>query len=359
MKKQSPTPLDTHLALSTLRQANHRLLRQLDAERARSELLTAAMRAAMTDALSGLEIPPVPKPVVARRNARPLLDDEEKAIVILSDVQLGKVTPTYNSEIAAERLDRYARKIIALTEIARNDHPVREARVYLLGDQVEGEFNFPHQPHQIDASLFRQIKTGAAMHAKFLRTLLSSFDKVHVVGIIGNHGRIGGRRDCVNPETNSDRIMYELTQTILRDEKRLSWNVPWERNERAWYAVDYPFKAHHKTFDENVQHGFLLFHGDQIPGSANHSDGTIARHLFGWASGAVAEPFTYAVYGHWHRPRSSRFNRMRFWCNGSTESSNTFAQEKLAAVGFPEQWLLFCHARRGVTAEYLVNLGED
>lgn len=356
------TRLAEHANIQALRESNDRLNRQLASEKLRTGRLESAVERAVGDALSGLTIPPVPKP---SRSGK-LNSGEEKAIIVLSDVQGGKVTPTYNSTVAEERIMRYARKVKLLTDIQRSAHPVKDARVYLLGDQIEGEFNFPHQPHQIDASLFRQIKDGAEVHANFLRALLSDFELVHVVGIIGNHGRIGGRYDCVNPETNSDRMLYNLTQTILRGEKRLTWDIPWEKNERAWYAVDYPFGSprHYEQlkvseFGRVTTHGFLLFHGDQIPGSASHSDGTIAKHLFGWASGGVPEPFSYAIYGHWHRARSSRFNRFRFWCNGSTESTNTYAQEKLAAVGFPEQWLLFCHARRGVTAEYLVDLGSD
>jgi hypothetical protein len=356
MSSEKKASLAEYASVEALRESNAHLLRQLDREKNRTELLQAGLNRAITDALSGLRIPPVPKPLKMKYKAG--AGREEKAIVVLSDIQGGKVTPTYNSTVAEERVMRYARKVALLTGIARHDHPLNEARVYLLGDQIEGEFNFPHQPHQIDASLFRQIKDGAEVHANFLRDLLANFEKVHVVGIIGNHGRIGGRNQCVNPETNSDRMLYNLTQTILRYEKRLTWNIPWERDERAWYAVDYPF-AEGRYEEVTTDHGFLLFHGDQIPGSANHSDATIARHIYGWASGAVPEPFSYAIYGHWHRPRSSRFNRFRFWANGSVESTNTYAQEKLAAVGFPEQTLLFCHAERGVTAEYLVDLAKD
>lgn len=356
MRKPKQSLLE-HAAETALRESNDRLNRQLTVEKNRTAGFHRVIERAVQDALSGLTIPSVKAPKRSMKKG-----EEEKAIVVLSDIQGGKVTPTYNSQVADERVMRYGRKVIQLTNIARHDHPVHDARVYLLGDQVEGEFNFPHQPHQIDASLFRQIKDGAETHANFLRLLLSDFRQVHVVGIIGNHGRIGSRNQCVNPETNSDRMLYNLTQTILRSEKRLTWNIPWERDERAWYAVDYPFGSPAgKMFDEpdRLGHGFMLFHGDQIPGSASHSLATVGRHIYGWASGAVSEPFTYAIYGHYHTPRRFRLNRFVAWCNGSVESTNTYAQEKLAAVGIPEQLLLFAHARRGVTAEYWVQLNDD
>ena len=50
-------------------------------------------------------------------------------------------------------------------------------------------------------------------------------------------------------------------------------------------------------------------------------------------------------------------NTVTHWGAGSTESSNTFAQEYLASGGQePSQWLIF-QGDDGVTAEYLVRLG--
>ena len=47
--------------------------------------------------------------------------------------------------------------------------------------------------------------------------------------------------------------------------------------------------------------------------------------------------------------------RCTHWGAGSTESSNTYAQEWLASGGRPSQWLLFAD-ERGVTSEYCVYL---
>jgi hypothetical protein len=338
-----------------MRETIDRLNRKVIREQDRTHLLVEAVHRAVKDAASGLIIPPVPKPSYALKGK----GQEEKAIITLGDLQLAKVTPTYNTKVCEERVDLYADKIIGMANIQRADHPVREARVYMLGDMVEGELIFPHQPWQVDSSLLRQtVVDGPRILINFLRKLLSSFDRIHVVGVIGNHGRPGeGRRNKHNPETNYDRMLYMIVRDRLKEagENRITWHIPFERNEAAWYAVDYPFGPKSKT---SAGSGVLLFHGDQIPGSANHSVGTIARHIYGWASGAVEEPFDYAMYGHWHTPRRSRLNKFVAVCNGSTESSNTYAQEKLAAVGTPEQFLSFFHPLRGMTAEYWVCLNE-
>jgi hypothetical protein len=163
---------------------------------------------------------------------------------------------------------------------------------------------------------------------------------------------LSSRHAPQNPETNADRMLYTITQQLLAAETRLTWQIAYKPHDTGWYEVAYPFGPERG-------HGFLLFHGDQISNASTCSTRTIATRIWGWASGAVPEPFQYAVWGHWHSPKRIKMNRIIGWCNGSTESTNTFAQERLSAVGEPEQLLMFCHPDRGVTAEYWVNLKED
>jgi hypothetical protein len=327
---------------SELRAALNRALRDLDKAKVSREELVAAVYQAARDAFAALEIPPVPAPPKDRRTkARP-----ETAIAVLSDWQLGKRTPTYDSAVCEERVARYADKVIRLAEIQRADHPVRECRVWLLGDLIEGELIFPGQAHRIDASLYRQVAIdGPRILGDFLRRMLSAFDRVHVVGVIGNHGAIGGpvRRE-MHPESNADMMLYRIVNQVVTD-PRLTWDLADPAGERGWYAIDEigDFRA-------------LLFHGDQIRGGfAGFPWYGLGKKVWGWQSGAIPEPFNHAALGHWHQPVSTVLNHTLVWVNGSTESDNTYAQEQLAAAGRPCQWLLFVNPERGrATAEYRV-----
>ena len=51
-------------------------------------------------------------------------------------MQLAKVTPDYNTEVAEERVIKYANKIVELTNIQRNAHSVRKCHVLAAGDIV-------------------------------------------------------------------------------------------------------------------------------------------------------------------------------------------------------------------------------
>jgi hypothetical protein len=325
------------------RQALDRALRQLSAAKASKAELVEAIRSAARDAVLSLEIPPVPPPKPDKRR-----ETGEVAIAVLSDWQLAKLTPSYNTKVCEERIERYADKVERLTAIQRADHPVRECRIYLLGDLVEGEMIFPGQTHRIDASLYRQVLTdGPRILGSFVRRMASLFGQVRVVGVIGNHGSLGGRaRKEYHPESNADAMLYEVTRMVTAALENVEWAENMTAGERHWYAVD-----------RIGDHGFLLYHGDQVRGGfAGHPWYGFAKKLLGWRTSGRLPAFDYALSGHFHTPNRMYLNGLTNWGNGSTESDNTYALEELAASGEPCQWLLFAHPKQGVTAEYLVKV---
>jgi len=329
--------------LRGLRESNARLSRELiKAKASKAELVEAVFRAAR-DAVSGMTIGAVKAPSADKRKR-----GVETAVAMLSDWQLAKTTPDYDSDVCARRVDAYGDKVIELTDIQRADHPIRDLRVYLLGDLVEGELIFPGQSHRVDASLYRQVTmAGPSILGAFLRKMATSFDTIHVVGVIGNHGALGGRsRRDYHPESNADAMMYEITRLVTANEPRITWAPNFTPGERHWYAVDTIGKK-----------SFLLFHGDQVKGGfAGFPWYGFAKKVMGWRMGAIPEPFDYAVAGHFHTPTRMLVGDVILWVSGSTESTNTYAAEMLAAQGTPSQWLLFVHPERGVTAEYCVYL---
>ena len=330
-------------AESDLKAALRRALAELEhAKATRAELVEAVYRASH-DAASAVSWHPISAP--NRKAAR----NAETAVVVMSDWQLGKRTPTYNSEVCEQRIRAYGAKVSNLTAIQRADHPVNECHVWLLGDLVEGELIFPGQAHRIDASLYRQmVLDGPRILGDLLRFLLSDFEKVHVSAVIGNHGAIGGpvRRE-MHPESNADLMLYRIVADRFSAEPRITFDIPEPPGERSWYTIDHI-----------GNYSALLFHGDQVRGGfAGMPWYGFYKAVNGWASGAIRESFGDAACGHWHQLASIPFNQRRLWVNGSTESYNTFAQEQLKSMGDPSQWLLFVHPDKGkVTAQYEVYL---
>ena len=319
--------------------ALNRALRALDREKRRTQDLVEAVYRAAHDAMSALDIPAVTVPSRDRRRGG------EVAVAMVSDWQLGKSTPSYGSEVCEQRVNLYAQKVAELAAIQRADHPVKRLHVWLLGDLVEGELIFPGQAHRIDASLFRQVTVdGPRILTGFLRCMLAEFEEVHVTAVDGNHGAIGGpvRRD-MHPESNADRMLYQITRDLLEGEKRLTWTLTPPSGERNWYALD--------TIGN---YSALLFHGDQIRGGfAGMPWYGFYKKVLGWRQ--VIGPFSEVGCGHWHQPATIPLNEVIVRVNGSTESDNTYALENLAAAGRPCQRLHFVHPEHGrTTSEYLV-----
>lgn len=324
------------------RTINH-LMIQLERTKAKTEDLVNAVYRAAHEAASSIEIRPVKIPTKDPRKSK----DEEVAIAILSDWQLAKVTPTYNSQICEERVELYIEKVIKLTKIQRADHPVRKVHVFLVGDMVEGELIFPGQAHKIDASLYRQVCVdGPRITCNAIRRLATEFEEVQIDSVIGNHGAIGGRsRKDMHPESNADLMMYTICKELLANENRIKFNVPFVKGERSWYSI--------VTIGN---YRFFLFHSNQMSGGGfgGLPHYGFARAINNWASGVIPGGFDFAIAGHWHQAASMPFNSRILWINGSTESDNTWLQEELKVQCPPSQWLLFCHPKKGVTGEYRV-----
>jgi hypothetical protein len=323
-------------------------MRKVDELKNRRKELVEAVYEAASDAISALELPPVPapKPYSGGKGS------PEVAVAVLSDWQLAKTTSTYDSEICEARIEMYAEKVIKLANIQRADHPVDELRVWVLGDIIESELIFPGQQHLIDSSLYRQVTVdGPRIFCTFIRRMLANFKKVHITAVIGNHGAISGnlRREH-NPETNGDRMLYRICQQILAGEKRLTWNIPDGAGSRNWYAID-----------RVGSYGCLLIHGDQIRGGGHGGFPFygLAKKVWGWKCGAIEEPFNDVFLGHYHQPTRVTLNSVTARVSGSTESHSDYAAEELAAVGRPSQWLLFAKEDFGITAEYCVWLDND
>ncbi len=332
---------DKDAKITELSTANTRLHRQLFEVKHRHADYLAAVHDAVTEAMATIKIDPVPVPKLRQGEGRP-----EVAVALLSDLQTGKITPDFNSEVCHDRVIRYAEKIVKITNIQRQDHPVNECVVPLLGDAVEGVDIFPGQQWLLDSTLYRQIfETTPTIITDFLQILLANFETVRVEAVQGNHGRIG-RKGVFGPEDNSDRMVYRLVAMLLRGEDRLEFNMSDPVGERAWYKVM-----------QIGNYSAMLIHGDQIRGHSGFPWYGLGKKVNSWASGGVPETFDDLMMGHYHQLAAVPLNKRMVWANGAIESTNTFAAENLAAQSDPSQWLLFVQPDEGVvTGSYAVRL---
>lgn len=317
-----------------------RLLRQA---RRKNDALVEATLAGSRDALRALGgLPPVKAPKADKRKKG------EVALWHLTDWQGSKVTTSYDSEVMEHRILRYCEKAASLTEIQRADHPVEECVILFGGDIIEGLFNYPSQPFEIDASLFTQFATASRLVAEVVRRALATYRKVRVIGEWGNHGRVGDKRAAVPRSDNFDRMIYELAKAILSDpvteelHPRLSW----------------------QNSDEDIHHfevgnyAALLIHGDEIGRNGAASINTLVKYVTQLKAGAYDKPFMDVYAGHLHSHRDIELpDGGSYFQTGSPESDNRYARDSMAATSKPTQRLHFIDPAAGrVTCQYKVDL---
>ena len=322
-----------------LANANDRLRR---AKAKTADLIEAVLQGARDAAVLLGNPPAVPKPKRERRTRR-----AEVGLLHLSDWQVGKVTQSFNTDVARERIEALGRKVVGLTEIERADHPVPECHVMWGGDMAENVAIFPGQPFEVDSSLFKQMFSAVGAGEWLLRLLLANFDRIVCWEEPGNHGRLGRKGD--HPAEDSvDLLIYRMIRERLAEYEeagRLVWN-----ETQGWHSIV-----------EIGNYRALLVHGDEIRSFGGQTPAFgIAKKVNAWATGVV-EPFTDCYMGHWHQPLviPLAHGRGRTFVNCSIESDNVYAQEFVGASGTPGQRFNLIDPEKGrVTAERVIWLDE-
>ena len=323
-----------------LQRVNERLQRQLRAAKDRGQNLVDAVHQGAKDAMLSLgPIRPTRAPAQDRRH-RP-----ETALWIFGDWQGAKLTTSYNSEVMRRRVLAYCDKAEKITQIQRADHPVKDCVVVFGGDMVEGLFQFPTQPFEVDATIFGQYVIVSRLMVDVVKRALATYEKVKVVMEPGNHGRVGSKRDAIPRGDNFDRMCAELARQLLAEEPRLTWPDCPEDIQRLEIGA---YRA-------------LVFHGDEIGRAGYASPTTLVNWLVRQQSGAYPWTFHDGYVFHFHQNQewSLPGNGGRLFMTGSSESDNRYASVGMASSAVPSQRLHFVDPVKGrVTAQYVVWLDE-
>ena len=257
--------------------------------------------------------------------------------------------------IGARRLHDYAQKVVEITKIKRSGSTIDELRLYLGGDMVEGETgNYPSQPYDVHSSVIRQaMREAPDMFEGMIYYLLKYFKKIHVIGVPGNHGRGCSRFGTKHPETNWDRVFY----WVLRD-RILGSDLKPDRKMRQRVTFEIPEGDQFWVLDRVWGWGNLIVHGDQIRGWAGIPFYGTQKKVHGWAD-SMPRDWDNLFFGHFHQHASGTINYRRWFCTGSTESSNNYALEQLASAGPPSQRLLFMTEKNGIISDHQIFLEEE
>jgi len=331
--------------LELLRKENRTLRQKHRVGGGMQEIILATVKELLQNWDGKLELPtPVRFDVTER--------EEVVALAHVTDVQLGKTTASYSTEIAEGRLMEYARKVAACCHVHHKMRGIRELRLYLGGDIVEGETVFPKQGFSIDSSVMEQaVKNAPRIISAMIMYWSSYFEKIHVVCVRGNHGRPGSKHDNTHPDTNWDSVSYlcakQMTDFLMQLHKpkcKVTWNI-----SLGWYAVD-----------DLLGHKNLLIHGDLgiRGGFAGVPFYGITRAMAGWLD-TIPEPWDHCFIGHFHQFLGWDWNGHMVFMGGTPESDNEFARAELASGGRPKQRMQLWTRKNGPIVDLPIQLNYE
>lgn len=267
-------------------------------------------------------------------------DKSEQAVVmVFSDVHFGRVTTSYNSEIALKRLDRHIDAFLNIAEIESTLYDNVELDIFMLGDIVDGETIFPSQPFNIDKSAFEQAKIFAIALVNKLVTLRQYFPKINVYCVYGNHGRSGKYNSRI---TNWDNVMYTIMEVATANVPDINFIYP-DGDEKMMVAEIYGYK-------------FLLAHGDMINMHYQIPYYGITNKSMRWYQ--TFDGIDYMVLGHFHHHSlGTQFINTEYFINGSYLTDDTFSKEVIGSTNkYPSQIAFGVHRKYGVTWRYPIYL---
>ncbi len=277
---------------------------------------------------------------------------EETIVLDISDIQAG----TYISKESTGGLNEYNWDVLerqfealwyGLEEIVVRHKmvaPINNLHVHLLGDIVEGWDIFKGQTHSIDHDIAHQLLDITDLIADFLDKCRTLFDHIHVVGVPGNHGRIGRRGENLH-YVNYDYIVYKFVEKLLKNYPEFTWQI-----SESWWQVD-------TIYDYN----FLMFHGDDIRGWQGIPYYGIDRAAKNYREllELLGIRYDYMEIGHFHMPSELAGVTTEKFINGCWPGGTIYSMKGLGAANTPVQKLFAVHPRQGVTYRYPIRLVVD
>lgn len=327
--KPALRPIEEELALSVDRIQLQQTKREYTAalrERSRTEIICDAIKQGM------IQLPPAAAPQAyapIKPGAR-----EYELILQMSDLQIGQYTRAdetgglveYDISIFEERLANLERQIIRRVTEMRNAYVIKRLNIAGLGDFVENETIFRGQNSQIDTPVIEQFLQGSKAIADFICRLLCFFDEIMFVGVYGNHGRIGRKKEAVM-YTNWDYLLYEFLKARLAEQPRLTFIIP----KSWWYIMPVRNNKFLLTHGDNVQRWMSIpYYGIERADARQ----TLLLQSKGYS-------YDYWLVGHHHsatsidRPLGERI------INGAFPSGSVFSVHELTTASQPSQNLLF------------------
>jgi len=255
----------------------------------------------------------------------------------INPAEIGGVPNKYNLKIANQRAHRLVDSTVDLLKNHMVNPHYEGIHLMLGGDLFSGTIHDLSETNEVP--MMKAFSDLYGVLRECIDTLLKHFLKVHISGVVGNHGRTSYKpKTKQRALTNFDWLMYTMLQAHYhpqqgKQDKRVTFKIP--------EAADVLIPIYN--------HRYLFTHGDQFRGG----DGIIgpigpimrgdtkkrARNM------QIGQDYDTLVIGHWHRYISTR----QVIVNGSLCGYNEYAYLSNFPYEPPIQALWITHPVRGIT----------
>lgn len=209
-EEQQPDRIKELAALRNTRTENNRLRRALDEALARVGTSEAVIDG-ITDAVSTLNTKRLPKGRVLRHPAThtPLTVE-----IILSDLQIGKLSDTYNSDVATKRLKEFGEAaVFQIKQKAAAGYRVERIVLAIIGDIIESDKKHDNSARATDTGTAQQIHDATVgIFEHVLLPLAALGVAVDVPCVTGNHDWDGHGITMFRP--GREQLSYPLYKAL-------------------------------------------------------------------------------------------------------------------------------------------------
>lgn len=272
-------------------------------------------------------------------------------LLFTSDFQCGEVIRPeeidglneYNMDIFAERYQRLIERTIDLSENHVGNATFPGIFYCRGGDAISGEIHAELQKTN-DLSACPAVKWLVRHEREGIKRLRAKFGRVRVYSIPGNHGRTTFKPESKGyVDSNFETVIAWWLETLFEDDP----------------AVEFVTPASGDAYFEALGWHVLMSHGDRMGSRGGQGfigpAATIARghkKLFDNFT-RTGRPVDYVLTGHLHTSLKLSLG----YANGALAGYSEYARDLRADPEPAQQWLLYIHEKRGVSAKYEVQVG--
>lgn len=239
----------------------------------------------------------------------------------------------YDWQIMLKRLDRVREALFSYQD--NRPYRVKKLFVFALGDMLSGNIHAELEATNEIPMAEATVQLGVD-GAEWIESLTERFEEVEVHGVVGNHPRAHKKPWFKQGYDNADWTAYHVMSQILKNNKRIKFEIPKANQHRVIVADRW---------------ANLIWHGDGGGRSTMVGVpwGGIIRHVAALRNqyAEAGKPVEFFHCGHYHT--ANAVERGRIIVNGSVKGVDEFSVKRFGGGQPPVQVLSTFHPTRGLT----------